>query len=440
MILNSPKDIATNSWLKDLPEGWKILRFRDLFNYVGSPSPDDENPILSLTRGGIVERDISGNEGQLAADYSAYPVIEPGSFVLNPMDLIAGWIAISPYKGRISGAYFSFELKRKWERFGFVPRYFELVLQTYYTQRILNPFGVGLGRSESGGGRWTLNRQTLNVIPFPVPPVDEQLRIAAYLDQEFIKINDLVYKEELLINLLKERRAALIASKVTKGLADSAKMEKSKVGWIGDIPAHWRISKVNRAFTLTLGMALNSKAQIDGREYPYLRAANIQEYGVDLSEVKFMTLTPYEAAQRTLKKNDVVIVEGGGGYGRSDILLEDIEGWAFQNHVIRARAKRGQSPRFFNYYVKFLRSIGHFESLSAYATIPNISGEKLGRVQYPILPFEEAEKIADYLDFQIKKIDILISDAQALVQLVLYRKASLVAELVVGGHNERGAA
>ncbi len=440
MILNTPKDIALDTWLNDLPEEWQVLRFRDLFNYVGTPSPDDENPILSLTRNGVVERDISGNEGQLAADYSAYPVIEPGSFVLNPMDLVAGWVAISPYKGRISGAYFSFELKRKWKQVGFVPRYFELVLQTYYTQRILNPFGVGLGRSESGGGRWTLNRQTLNVIPFPVPPVEEQLRISSYLDQEFLKIDELVHKEELLINVLQERRTALIASKVTKGLNSSASMKKSKVEWIGDIPTHWQISKVNRAFTLTLGMALNSKTQIDGREYPYLRAANIQEYGVDLNEVKLMTLTPYEAAQRTLKKSDVVIVEGGGGYGRSDILLEDLEGWTFQNHVIRARAKRAQSPRFFNYYVKFLRSIGHFESLSAYATIPNISGEKLGRVEYPILPFEEAEKIADYLDYQVNKIDTLLSDAQALVQLVLNRKASLVAELVVGGHHERGAA
>jgi type I restriction enzyme S subunit len=205
LILQTPKQISSSSWLSQLPQDWKIYRFKDLFEFAGESFPDEDYPVLSLTRNGIIERDISNNDGQLAADYSDYPVITAGTFVLNPMDLIAGWVAISGLSGRVSGAYFSFKLREKWQERDWSPRFFELLFQAYYTQRILNPFGVGLGRSESGGGRWTLNRQTLGTIPFAVPPAEKQAQIVRYLDAEIVQIDELRKQNERLLQVLEDR-------------------------------------------------------------------------------------------------------------------------------------------------------------------------------------------------------------------------------------------
>lgn len=214
MISTSPSDVSRNTWLSHLPTSWKIIPFKRLFEFVGSSSPLEDLPVLSLTRNGIVERDVSNNEGQLAADYSEHPVLEIGDFALNPMDLVGGWVARSSLRGRISGAYFLFRLRREALSSGMSPAYFEMLLQSYYTRQIFNPFGAGVGRSENGGGRWTLSSQTLEVFPIPVPPVAEQEAIVQEIGSVVWGIRELIIAQKNMLSALDSHEKAVVSQRI----------------------------------------------------------------------------------------------------------------------------------------------------------------------------------------------------------------------------------
>lgn len=179
-----------NNWLRDVPNHWKVIKFKHLFKFEKEVSYNPNPTILSLTLRGVQVRDTSNNEGQLAASYEEYALVKPGNFVLNPMDLISGSVAISPYEGVASNAYFIFSIKKRDDGMQLNPRYYEYLFWSHYRQGIFFPFGKGLGRPEQGGGRWTLNRETLSDFPVPVPPIEEQNEIVKDLDLEFKRIQE----------------------------------------------------------------------------------------------------------------------------------------------------------------------------------------------------------------------------------------------------------
>lgn len=92
-------------WIVANPQSWKISKVKYLFEIIKDASVKEEQDILSLTQKGIIVRDISNNEGQLASDYSRYNQVFPGDIVFNPMDLITGYVDYSKVKGLISPAY-----------------------------------------------------------------------------------------------------------------------------------------------------------------------------------------------------------------------------------------------------------------------------------------------------------------------------------------------
>ncbi len=285
--------------------------------------------------------------------------------------------------------------------------------------------------STTSTGLANLTGSSIGDLQIKVPAGPVQDLVVRHLDRETAEIDAFIADQEELIALLTERRAATISHAVTKGLDQTAPMKDSGVEWLGAVPAHWSIGRVGFVYTLTLGKMVNANAP-EGEPRPYLRAANIQERGVDISEVKVMPVTAAEAASLTLKAGDVVVVEGGAGYGRSDVLTRDLVGWSFQNHIIRVRPSRNQEPRYLDYTIKALRSKGHFEAISAYATIPNLSSEKLAKIEFPFLPLAEQVAISDYLDHEIAELDAAITDAREAVALSKERRSALISAAVTG--------
>ena len=305
------------------------------------------------------------------------------------------------------------------------PKYFWYVLRTPWIreQWVLN--------STSTTGLANLNADSIGQLLVPHPPLDEQRQIAEYLDRETGKIDELIAKQEQLVKVLAERRDALIAGTVTRGMSLDGPLLAS-AEWFGNYPLHWKIGRVGNAFQLTLGKMLNATSKASGELHPYMRAGNIQESGVDLTEVKLMHFTTQEAASLTLKQGDVVVVEGGGGYGRSDYLSADLVGWGFQNHVIRARPRPGHYGPFFDFLVKAIRASGQFEALGSFATIPNVSSDKLARIRYAIPPFEEQRAIADHIRTGVTEIGRLTGKVNEVVALLRERRAALISATVTG--------
>ena len=189
------------------PVSWSACKFSELFKPIKSKSknPEDEN-ILSLTQKGIIIKDISRNDGQIAESYDDYNLIDIGDISLNPMDLVSGWVDVSDYNGLISPAYFSYRNFRKdMASTEFVVAY----LQILYDLKILFIFGKGLA-AHDGRGRWTLPDRILMNLEIRFPPLDEQKNIIneyqtiknSFLKQPFINEDITNYLKSLKIEMI----------------------------------------------------------------------------------------------------------------------------------------------------------------------------------------------------------------------------------------------
>jgi type I restriction enzyme S subunit len=248
-------------WLGEVPEHWEVSKLRRLFEIQKRIAGVLGYDVFSITQNGIRVKDIESNEGQQAMDYSKYQLVHAGDFAMNPMDLITGGADIAKYTGVTSPDYRVCTLKQASEH---SDRFLLYLFQNAYRRRLFYPFGQG----SSQLGRWRLPRQQFNSFSFPLPPKSEQHAIAAFLDRETAKIDALIAEQQRLIELLQEKRQAVISHAVTKGLNPDAPMKDSGIEWLGEVPAHWNIMPVWLLFELGRGRVI-SHNEIADNPGPY---------------------------------------------------------------------------------------------------------------------------------------------------------------------------
>lgn len=185
---------------------------------------------------------------------------------------------------------------------------------------------------------------------------------------------------------------------------------------------------------IALGKMVTPKSKTDsGREAPYLRAAHVQPHGhIDLSvQEKKMWFSDHEIERLTLEQGDVVIVEGGAGYGRSAVVPGDFDGWGFQNSIVRVRPNSATAcSRYLSYSLQMSLDQGLIELEASTATIPHFTAEKVSRFRVPAhsLPIQHA--IADYLDRETAEIDAMAAELDELVERLKERRVSAHADIL----------
>ncbi len=197
-----------------------------------------------------------------------------------------------------------------------------------------------LNSASRGGTRERISRSQLGDVPIPVPRLAEQRTIAAFLDHETARIDRLIAKQERLIELLKEKRQAVISHAVTKGLNPDASMKDSGVEWLGEVPAHWAVRRLKHCATIQSGVAKGRS--LDGGDVirvPYLRVANVQDGFVDLTDVAEIEIRKAELTRYRLQAGDLLMNEGGDNdkLGRGTVWRGQIEPCIHQNHVFAVR-------------------------------------------------------------------------------------------------------
>lgn len=168
---------------------------------------------------------------------------------------------------------------------------------------------------------------------------------------------------------------------------------------------------------------------------PYLRAAHVQPHGriIDVDD-KTMWFDPQELRLHDLREGDVVIVEGGAGYGRSAVVGNEHGGWGFQNSIIRVRPHPGRSDgRFVDYALQSAMAAGEVTVACFVSTIPHFTADKVGAFPIPAPPIAEQCAIADYLDHETAQIDALIGKQGRLIDTLRERRAAVVERAVSEG-------
>jgi type I restriction enzyme S subunit len=226
-----------NSGMKligSIPIEWHIKPIFALYERRTQRKHEDL-PLLSVYRdyGVIPREDREDNFNRPSLDLSPYQLVENRDLVLNKMKTWQGSIAVSELRGIVSPAYIICR-----PRHGEHDRYMHYLLRapSYITQYASLSYGVRVDQ-------WDLRFEDFRRIQVLLPPVEDQRAIAAFLDCETGKIDALIAKKERLIELLQEKRTALINRAVTKGLDPNVPMKDSGVEWLGKIPAHWEVRK-----------------------------------------------------------------------------------------------------------------------------------------------------------------------------------------------------
>lgn len=203
-----PMKDSGSVWFEEIPCNWVMKRIKYLFHIKKDIAGKEGYTVLSITQRGIQPKDLSKNEGQIAANYSQYQLLAPGDFAMNHMDLLTGWVDISKYSGVTSPDYRVFVLDDTEKNDS---SYYLYLMHMCYFNRIF----YGLGQGVSGMGRWRLQADKFMNFPVVVPPVDEQKEIVSYLNEKCKQLDTLIRNKQQYLTEIENYKKSLIYEYVT---------------------------------------------------------------------------------------------------------------------------------------------------------------------------------------------------------------------------------
>jgi type I restriction enzyme S subunit len=253
--------------------------------------------------------------------------------------------------------------------------------------------------SATGVTRFGLSRSDIATAPIPTPPLDEQRAIAAFLDRETARIDALVAAKRRLIALLQEKRAALIAPAVTRGLDADAPTKDSGVAWLGRVPAHWEVMTLARLTDkLTNGYVGPTREMFVDEGVPYLQSLHIKNNNIEFGDDYFVTSAWSNAHRKSiLREDDVLVVQTGdiGQVARVD------SRWAGANcHalIICSPNRKRVQGRYLSWLLCSEYGQAQLESLQTGALHPHLNCGDIKHMLLPVPPLAEQASIAAFLD------------------------------------------
>ena len=391
-------------WLGDVPDEWDIYPFWHLFNRKEITNKTQEQLLsVYLGRGVILHSEGGGMVHKPADNLEKYQLVEVNDFVMNNQQAWRGSVGVSPYKGIVSPAYLIFSFNKKI----CAPKFFKYFLRD---KGVVDQFMIA---SMSVG---TIQRQVkwhlLKTIQLSIPSLIEQNTIANFLDTETARIDNLIAKQEKLIELLEEQRKSIISHAVTKGLDPNAPMKDSGVEWLGDVPSHWRTSSIKYVCNIDTGNQDTVDALEDGK-YPFFvrskKIEKINEYSFD---------------------GEAVLTAGdGAGVGK---IYHYINGkFGFHQRVYKMSNFKNILGKFFFFYFSSL-----FEKVAldggAKSTVDSLRKAHFDRFIITIPEINEQFRIIEYIEHKTYKIDGLISKQKTLIEKLKEYRTSIISHAVTG--------
>ncbi len=418
------------AWLGMVPEHWGVFSIKVLFNIVGGTTPKSDVPeywdgdiewVTPSDLSNSIDFSISNTNRkitELGLNSCGLNLIPKDSVILSTRAPI-GSIGISSNKLCTNQGCKSLVSKNKSSS-----KYLAYFLSISTSQ--LNIMGKGTTFLELSG-------EELGKFKISLPiNVEEQTAIADFLDHETARMDALVAEQKKLMLLLTEKRQALISHAVTRGLDPTAPMKDSGIAWLGMVPEHWGVIKLKQGYEVKLGKMLQQEANRECNELlPYLRAANIKWEGVDATDIKEMWFSDYEKKILELKQGDLLVSEGGDA-GRSCLYFFELNKCYFQNSINRIRPKYRNSNTFLYYFIKTIKENGLIDIICNKSTITHFTAEKVNEVIITLPPPSEQTAIADFLDHETTRIDLLIQECERAINLINERRAALISAVVSG--------
>ncbi|KXS45005.1 MAG: type I restriction enzyme, S subunit [Methanohalophilus sp. T328-1] len=418
-------------WIGEIPEHWDVRRSKYVYQERNDRSINGSENLLSVSEYyGIKPRLEVMEEGEFvtrAKTLEGYKKCKPDDLVMNIMLAWKRGLGVTAYDGIVSPSYAVFKPMIENDA-----RYLHYLLRTdkYITEFKCHSTGIIDSRLRLYPDEFL----RINII---LPPLSDQKAIATFLDRETSRIDALVEKKQQFIELLEERRSALISHAVTRGLDPDVPMKDSGIEWIGEIPEHWDVTKLKQIGKIVLGKMLTPKDKGGYNKKNYLRAKNIRWGKVDVNDVKEMWFSDNEINQYRLYANDLLVSEGGE-VGRTAIWLDELDECYIQNSVHKVTLKDPHNPIYFLYQFISQGKIGYFDSIVNRVSIAHLTRERLKEVPFLVPPLQEQQAIANYLDRETSQIDNLIEKTKQSIEYLKEYRTALISSAVTGKIDVRG--
>jgi type I restriction enzyme S subunit len=311
----------------------------------------------------------------------------------------------------------------------------EFLKQYFNSQETKSYFAV----SANGLTRVGLGQYAVDNAPIALPTVEEQTQIAHFLDHETAKIDTLIHEQKRLIELLKEKRQAVISHAVTKGLDPDVPMKDSGVEWLGEVPAHWKVTHLKYAASSIVDCPHETPIYDPDGDYLVIRTADVAS-GRLRSKKKMYRLTEEQYQIRTRRKilneNDIVYGREGERWGHAALVPESST-YCLGQRMMQLQASRYLDPRFLMLQLNTSNIYRQGEVDTVGATSPHVNISTIRNYALTEPPIMEQSNIADFLDESIGKADRLIVQAENMATLLNERRSALISAAVTGNIDVR---
>lgn len=398
-------------WIGKIPNEWSVIPNKYLMSKIKQICPIyDGEDILSLTMKGVIVRDLDAG-GKMPQSFDGYQYIKSGNLLmcLFDIDVTPRCVGLIKSNGLTSPAYSQFQLKSIAN-----PEYYCY----YYTMLDNDKTLLHLAKNL----RHSLTEEQLGNISTVVPPLCEQVKIAAYLDCKCSEIDALIADIKKQIETLQEYKRSVITEAVTKGLDPDVEMKDSGVEWIGKVPKHWEIIR-GKYILICLNKPIHED---DGvitcfRDGEVTLRSNRREEG--------FTMADKEIGYQGIDVGDLV-VHGMDGFAGA-IGISDSRGKA--SPVLNVLGT-DQNKQYIMYY---LRSMAYNDVFTAIATGIRVRScdlrwNKLADLAYPVPPIGEQNLIVGYINKQLDKSNEVIAIKKQQLETLAEYKKSLIYEYVTG--------
>ncbi|MET4858903.1 restriction endonuclease subunit S [Morganella morganii] len=420
-------------WLGEIPSGWLLKKAKYIFQRIQRPLRNIDGVVTAFRDGQVTLRTNRRTDGFTnSVKEIGYQGVRRNDLVIHAMDGFAGAIGVSDSDGKCSPVC---SVCIPWKNQSVNMRFYGyLVRQLAVTDYILS-LAKGI-RERSTEFRFT----EFSGLMLPIPPVYEQNQIAAFLDHETAKIDNLIEKQQQLIELLKEKRQAVISHAVTKGLNPDVPMKDSGVEWLGEVPAHWDVLRLKHlVLSLDSGCSVNAAdVPIQQGQIGVLKTSCVYTRSFRPDENKTVVSEDLHRVKCPVKKGSIIISRMNtpdlvGASALVDIDVKDI--------YLPDRLWQTKFSKKFNlipaYLANFMTIKGFRTQISlvaegASSSMQNIAKEDYLGINCLLPPFTEQRKITKYLEDKLAYFADLELKASEAVQLLQERRTALISAAVTG--------
>ena len=433
-------------WIGPVPEHWDVIRLRHVAEFknsnVDKKTYDGQETVSLCNYTDVYYNEfITGGLSFMQATASAAEIVQfslrKGDVIItkdseDPSDIGIPALVTEDVPGVVCGYHLTMIRGADFE----TARLLHRAIQSHPAQAHFFVEAPGITR-------YGLSQDAIGDLPLCIPPEDERPALANCLDRETSRIDALIAKKTRFIELLKEKRQALITHAVTKGLDPGVKMKDSGVEWIGRVPEHWEVKRI-RFLASKIG---SGKTPSGGRStyvengVMFLRSQNVYDEGLRLEEVAFISNATHEEMKNSaVMPNDVLLNITGASIGRVSIVPYEFPAANVNQHVCIVRCAESDIASWV--HLSFCsRSIKEqIEVLQSGAGREGLNFEQVGDLVVTLPPRRDRQHVHDQLGIVLDRVNAITALTQRSIDLLKERRSAFITAAVTGQIDLRGEA